>query len=102
MDHDISGTDSTYEVFVDDNFHYMDEDERYVAGVFKTYDEALEKAKQLVDKSLLGFVEPGKSVDDVMASYVMFGEDPFIRPTPEGTERFSARDYARQRAVEIL
>jgi hypothetical protein len=93
---------STYEVVVDDNFHYMDESERYVAGKFRTYAEALEHAKRIVDDSLRHLLEPGKSVDDLMASYVMFGDDPWIRPTPEGTERFSARDYARQRAPEIM
>ena len=93
--------DSTYEVLVDDNYHYMDEDERYSAGVFPTYGEALVRAKQIVEDSLLGFREPGQSADDLMRSYVLFGEDPWIRPTPEGTERFSARDYARQRAPEI-
>ncbi len=94
--------DSTYEVLVDDNYHYMDESERYSAGVFQTYGEALEHAKRLVDRSLLDLLEPGKSVDDLMGSYLQFGEDPWIRPTPEGTERFSARDYARDRAPEIV
>lgn len=93
---------STFEVFVDDNYHYMDESERYSAGVFRTYDEALECAKRIVDKCLLHLLEPGSSVTDLMRSYLLFGEDPWIRPTPEGTERFSARDYARQRAPEIV
>ena len=106
MDHDSTGkatpsTDS-YEVLVDDNYHYMDENERYSAGVFQTYGEALWHAKRIVDKSLLDLYEPGKSVADLIASYVLFGEDPWIRPTPEGTERFSARDYARQGALEIV
>ena len=95
-------TGSTYEVLVDDNFHYMDESERYSAGVFPTYGEALGRAKRIVDRSLHDLHEPGKSVDDLMASYVSFGEDPWIRPTPEGTERFSARNYARQHALEIM
>ena len=54
MDHDSTGkstppTDS-YEVFVDDNFHYMDEEERYSAAVFPTYGEALAHAKRIVDE----------------------------------------------------
>jgi hypothetical protein len=93
---------STFEVFVDDNFHYMDEDERYSAGTFKTYGAALEKAKSIVDRSLLHLHEPGVSADELMASYATFGEDPFIVPTPEGVERFSARDYARQRAPKVV
>lgn len=105
MDHDsgneVSPTVDSYEVFVDDNFHYMDEDERYSAGVFQTYGEALRHAKRIVDKSLHELHETGKSADDLMASYVSFGQDPWIRPTPQGTERFSARAYAPQRANEI-
>ncbi len=106
MDHDsgneVSPTVDSYEVFVDDNFHYMDEDERYSAGVFQTYDEALRHAKQIVDESLRGLHEAGKNADDLMASYVSFGQDPWIRPTPQGMERFSARAYAPQRAHEIV
>ena len=106
MDHDstneVSPSVDSYEVFVDDNFHYMDEDERYSSGVFQTYSEALRHAKQVVDKSLRDLLETGKSADDLMASYVLFGQDPWIRPTPQGTERFSARAYAPQRAHEIV
>ncbi len=106
MDHESAGEASpsptTYEVLVDDNFHYMDESERYASGVFHTYDQALKHARRIVDRSLLDLMEPGKSADDLIASYVMFGEDPWIRPTPEGTERFSAREYARDRAPDIV
>ncbi len=37
-----------FEVFVDDNSHYMDEDYRYKAGEFLNYDEALTEAKRIV------------------------------------------------------
>ncbi len=106
MDHDstneVSPSVVSYEVFVDDNFHYMDEDERYSSGEFQTYSEALRHAKRIVDKSLRDLHETGKSADDLIASYVSFGQDPWIRPTPQGTERFSARAYAPQRAHEIV
>ena len=29
-----------YEVYVDDNYHYMDEDERYSGGVFDSWEAA--------------------------------------------------------------
>lgn len=32
---------SRYRVMVDDNFHYMDEDERYELGIFSTADEVI-------------------------------------------------------------
>ena len=98
----IHSADGPFEVFIDDNFHYMDEDERSRVGEFRSYDAALKKVRSIVDRSLRELLEPGASVDELMARYVMFGEDPFIRPTPEGVERFSARDYARRRAPEIV
>ena len=36
----------TYTVFVDDNFHYMDKDERYTHGLFETLEAAVEAAKK--------------------------------------------------------
>lgn len=33
---------AAYTVFVDDNYHYMDEDERTTAGVFETMEQALD------------------------------------------------------------
>ena len=94
--------DVAFEVLVDDNFHYMDESERYREGVFRSYEEALKCAMKIVEQSLRNLLEPGSSADDLMARYVMFGDDPFIRPTPDDEERFSARTYARQRAPEIV
>ncbi len=41
-----------YRVMIDDNFHYMDEDERCDSGTFKTYEEAVSAAKEIVDRSL--------------------------------------------------
>ncbi len=75
-----------YKVFVDDNFHYMDEEERYCAGEFDSYEEALAAAKSIVERSV--------AHEGSFEKYLMFGEDPFIVPSPE--ERFSARDYARE------
>ena len=42
-----------YSVYVDDNFHYMQEDERYTLGVFDTEAEAVEAARNIIDKFLL-------------------------------------------------
>jgi len=91
----------SFELFVDDNFHYMDEDERYRSGVFGDYEAAVATAKKIVDDYLLDAYEPGKTAGELYSSYTMFGEDPWIRPTPEGTKRFSAWDYGKQRAEEI-
>ena len=41
-----------FTVFVDDNFNYQDEDERWVAGEFSSYEEAVAACKNIVDQSL--------------------------------------------------
>jgi hypothetical protein len=41
-----------FELFVDDNYHYMDEQSRHRVGSFLSYEEALSRAKAIVDKFL--------------------------------------------------
>lgn len=87
-----------YEVFIDDNFHFMDEDERCSAGRFYRYKSALVRAKRIVERSLLDIYKPGMSAEELDGLYRNFGEDPFIVPTPEGRPPFSAWEYAAARA----
>jgi hypothetical protein len=87
-----------YEVFADDNFHYMDADERRYVGRFFDYEEALAVAMRIVNGSLSESYEAGMSADELEGRYRGFGEDPFIIPTPEGQEPFSAWNYAGERA----
>ena len=86
-----------YTVYVDDNFHYMDESERYKLGEFDNCAAALAACKQIVDEFLLS--NRGQC-EDVLVTYVMFGDDPFI-VTDDPNCKFSARDYARER-VRLL
>ena len=91
-----------YLLFIDDNFHYMDESERYLSGTFDTIEAALEKARHIVDEFLESAYEPGMSAAQLYHSYVDFGEDPFIRcegGVPQA--KFSAWDYARERCDAI-
>ena len=97
---DKSESKIPFEVFVDDNFHYQDESERYKHGEYDTWEEAVETCKKLVDGELLHLYKPGESAGELYFSYTSFGEDPFIRPAPRG-ERFSAWEYAQQRCEEI-
>jgi hypothetical protein len=90
-----------YEVFVDDNFAYMDEEGRSLAGRFYDYESALAAAKRIVDRSLAGNYEPGMSAEELEGRYRSFGEDAFVIPTPEDRPHFSAWSYARERAGEI-
>lgn len=89
-----------YTVYVDDNFHFMDESERYKLGEFDTYDAAIAACKKIVDE----FFEPTKddklTFKELWDGYTGFGEDPFI--TPEDEEcHFSAWDYAKQKCYEL-
>jgi hypothetical protein len=88
-----------YRVLVDDNFHYMDESERYCAGEYDTEEEAVNKCKAIVESSLEGSKKIESNAADLYASYTMFGEDPFIMGPTNGN--FSAWDYAKQRSKEI-
>ena len=91
----------TYTVFVDDNFHYMDESERYKYGEFDTCEAALAACKHIVDECLISFRSSASSAGELMALYATFGDDPFIS-APCTTCRFSARDYARQRCNDLI
>ncbi len=90
----------SYKVMVDDNFHYMDESERYQLAEFNSCAAAISACKKLVDDYLLSAYIPDMTPDQLLVSYLSFGEDPFIISTDEQCS-FSARDYARQR-YEVL
>jgi len=78
----------TYKVFVDDNYHYMDEDYRYELGTYASYDEAVQASKKIVDEFLI----ENKST---------YGEDPFI-VSKETFKKFSARTYAPIKCKELF
>ena len=91
-----------YLLYVDDNFHYMDESERYLSGTFDNVDAALEKARRIVDDYLESAYQPGMSAAQLYHSYVGFGEDPFIRCEGGVPQvKFSAWDYAREHCDAI-
>ncbi len=86
----------SYRVMVDDNFHYMDESERYQLAEFNSCAEAISACMKLVDDYLLSAYIPGMTPDQLLTIYLNFGEDPFIISTDKQCS-FSARDYARTR-----
>ena len=88
---------NTYTVFVDDNYHYMDEEERYKLGDFATLDEAIGACKRVVDQFLNDEVDHDSTAAEQYAQYIGFGPDPFIVTNdPDAAHPlFSARDYAR-------
>ena len=85
-----------YTVSVDDNFDYMDEDDRYVLGTFAGEGEAVAAARALVDTFLAAHCKPGMRASELYALYTSFGEDPFISGHP-----FSAWTYAQERCQAL-
>lgn len=89
-----------YTVYVDDNFHYMDESERYKLGEFDDCASAVTACQQIVDEFLDRGFRESASAEEVHKNYLLFGEDPFILSNDPDC-RFSARDYARRRVEEM-
>ncbi len=89
----------SYKVFIDDNFHYMDEDERVHHGEFLTPDEAVAAAKKIVDDELEHLRASGVATDEIISMFLQFGPDPFIVSDDERVG-FSARDYANEKIAE--
>ena len=91
-----------YKVMIDDNFHYMDEDERWQLGTFPTAEAAIAACRRLVDRSLIDSYEDGATADKLFEHYTSFGDDPFIVALEDAPKvSFSAWTYARQRAAEL-
>ncbi len=89
-----------YVVYVDDNFHYMDEDERYKLGKFRDCASAVAACKEVVDRCLQEGFSETSTVAELLKGYLLFGDDPFIVTTDPDC-KFSARDYARLRCEQM-
>jgi hypothetical protein len=90
-----------YKVHVDDNFHYMDEGERYALGSYDSLEEAIEKCKEITISSIRDLWEEGISPDELCAQWSMFGEDPFIIGV-DGPVPFSARKFVSAKLCKAI
>jgi hypothetical protein len=90
----------SYKVFVDDNFHYMDEEHRYLLGEFDTAEAAIAACQKVVNECLEEFYKPGMTAAELSTQYTFFGEDPFIKGGEEVL--FSAWDYAHAQVERII
>ena len=81
-----------YKVYIDDNYHYMDESERYAVGSYHSMEEAIEKCKEITIRSLEDLFEEGITPEKLSAQWSMFGDDPFIIGG-DGSVPFSAREF---------
>jgi len=85
-----------YTVMVDDNFHFMDEDERWTAGTYGSLREALDKCLQMVGQDLQQGYRSDITATDLYENYTAMGDDPFI--TGPMRTVFSAWNYAKELA----
>ena len=90
-----------YRVFIDDNFHYMDEEYRYQQGAYGDWESAVAVCKRIVDDFLQQNYKPGMKSQELWQQYRDFGEDPFILGPGTDARAFSAWNYARDRCKEI-
>lgn len=98
-----------YTVYVDDNFHYMDESERYKHGETDNLGSAIGVCKQIVDKCLQDIYKDDMSADELYMGYTCMGSDPYIidskanafKSTEDLDPIFSAWTYAKERAKEM-
>jgi hypothetical protein len=96
-----SGDPKRYAVYVDDNFHFLDESERYRLGEFSSCEEALRTCKEMIDEFFDKDFDVNITYEELYGGYTMFGEDPFIVSDDEGCF-FSAWDYAKEKSREIV
>jgi hypothetical protein len=97
-----SGKMAPYKVMIDDNFHYMETDERWEYGTYSTAEEALAACQRLVDESLLEEYREGATAEQLFVRYTSFGDEPFVVAAEDAPKvEFSARAYAEQRAREL-
>lgn len=87
-----------YTVMIDDNFHYMDEDHRYAHGKFATFEKAVAACKKIVDDELRDMLRQGVTLEDLSATWSLYGSDPFIIG---GDRKFSARDYVAEKIRDL-
>jgi len=92
---DVDGSLTKYVVFVDDNFHRMDESHRYKLGEYDSCNKAMNECMKIVDEFIDKAYDEKISYQDLYSGYTMYGEDPFII-SEEQTCKFSAWSYAKR------
>lgn len=99
----MPGSDPTrpFTVMIADNFHYMDESEKYEHGKFETLESAIAACKRIVDEFLETALKPGITADELYRQYTSFGDDPYIIGASEPGVPFSAWNYAKERCSEL-
>ena len=82
-----------FQLVVDDNAHYMDEESRSMRRVYELEADALRAAHEIVDATLVDEQQSGLHGAELLRQYKQFGDDPSIT-----NSTFSAWDYATWRS----
>lgn len=93
-----------YEVFIDDNYHALDESERVFHAAYNSCEEAVAGCKKIVDDFLQEEFKKGMTAEGLYDQYKFGGPDPFIVEKGGSSTSdviFSAWNYAKQRCKEI-
>ena len=67
-----------YIVYVDDNFHFGEDEERYKLDEYDSYQAPTEACIKIVDEFMRQAYRDEISFKELWEGYMMFGEDPFI------------------------
>lgn len=97
----MSDQEKPYEIWVRDNFHYMDASEQYSHGAWGTQEEAEAECRRMVEADLRHLYAPGMSSKELYEQYMSFGEDPNVVGGTQAEPRFSAWNYAKARCEVI-
>ena len=92
-----------YRVLINDNAHYMDDNERSDHGIFADADRAIAACKEIVNEELSTMWKPGMTAKELYRLYIAFGPDPFAVPlNPKDPDvEFSAWTYAEKRCKDL-
>lgn len=93
----MSDPNRTYTVVVDDNFHAMDPEERYDAGVFPSAESATRHARSIIDTFLQNQFVQTMDANELYHLFCVYGECSKIQPECG----FSPFAYARIRCNEL-
>jgi hypothetical protein len=86
---------TTYNIKIDDNYHYMDESERRDGGIYDTPEKAMEECERITTQSLNELYEEGMDPIKLSSRWSLFGDDPFISGD-DGSVPFSARTFVTE------
>lgn len=92
--------DNPWRVWVVDNFRAPGEDGgSWDLGRFKSSEEALAAAREVIDEFLEANFEPGAKAGHLVTNWILHGYGAYVSPEPEPP--FRSMEYCRRRAEEM-